>query len=270
MTARRDLSPRQAAEETLALLRENANEARAASLQRYFKDPVNYFGLEHAVAKEIKLTLIDRVGGSWTNRDAVRFCEAMIRDSHMEARGIGYQLVAHFVAAAPPELLADVKRWLELTCGNWGLVDNLAPSVLAPLLELHPDLVPEVVAWTDSPSRWVRRGAVVAFVPLVAKKEEYLAPAYRVASRLFDDDEDLIHKAVGWLLREAGKVDQDRLEIFLLENGPRIPRTSVRYAIERFPKDARKRLLEQTRGPKRKKTRKKSTSRNPRPKSTSI
>jgi 3-methyladenine DNA glycosylase AlkD len=56
-----------------------------------------------------------------------------------------------------------------------------------------------------------------------------------------------MHKAVGWLLREAGKADMKRLERFLLDNGPKIPRTSVRYAIERFSKADRKRLLEATR-----------------------
>jgi 3-methyladenine DNA glycosylase AlkD len=171
----------------------------------------------------------------------------MVRDPHVEARGIGYQTVAHFVTGAPPGLLADIKRWLGRSCGNWALVDSLALSALAPLIGQCPDLIPEVVLWTDSPNQWVRRGAAVAFVPLV-RKNKYLAPAYRVAARLFDDEEDLIHKAVGWLLREAGKVDAKRLEKFLLKNGPRIPRTTVRYAIERFPKDERRRLMEATRG----------------------
>jgi 3-methyladenine DNA glycosylase AlkD len=59
-------------------------------------------------------------------------------------------------------------------------------------------------------------------------------------------DDDLIHKATGWLLREAGKTDMPRLEKFLLENGVAIPRTTLRYAIERFPEDKRKRLLTKT------------------------
>jgi 3-methyladenine DNA glycosylase AlkD len=68
-----------------------------------------------------------------------------------------------------------------------------------------------------------------------------------VATRLFGDSEDLMHKAVGWMLREAGKKDMARLERFLTNEGPSIPRTTVRYAIERFPKEKRKALLEATR-----------------------
>lgn len=247
---RHKLAPRRAAEETLERLRSRANAAKAASYQRYFKEPVNYFGLDTESSRSIQRELLERVRQDWTIEGAVRFCKAMIKDPHMESRGIGYQFVAHFVSEAPPELLPDIKRWLERSCGNWGLVDTLAPSVLAPLLERHPNLIPEVVSWTDSPSQWVRRGATVAFVPLVRKRKgqkRYLDTAYRIAERLFDDKEDLMHKAVGWLLREAGKADMKRLERFLRKNGPRIPRTTVRYAIERFPKDQRKRLLEATR-----------------------
>jgi 3-methyladenine DNA glycosylase AlkD len=253
--AKSRLTPARAAEETLRFLHRHADKARASSYQRYFKEPVNYFGLDRRTAHQIRQDLLDRVEKNWTIRDAVQFCKLMARDPHMESRGTGYQIVAHFVSEAQPSLLADIKRWLEKTCGNWGLVDNLAPSVLAPLVEMYPELVPEVVSWTDSPNQWVRRGAVVAYVPLVAKKK-HLTAAYRIASRLFNDKEDLIHKAVGWMLREAGKTDTERLRKFLLKNGPQIPRMTVRYAIERFPKDERKSLLKVTQGEKAKGRRK--------------
>ena len=98
MTTRRKLSPGQAAEETLERLRASANAARAASYQRYFKEPVNYFGLDTQGARQIKQDLLAQVKGSWTIQDAVRFCKAMVRDPHMEARGTGYQIVASFVS----------------------------------------------------------------------------------------------------------------------------------------------------------------------------
>jgi 3-methyladenine DNA glycosylase AlkD len=75
-----------------------------------------------------------------------------------------------------------------------------------------------------------------------------LDDAYAIAESLFKYPEDLIHKATGWMLREAGKPDPTRLEGLLLENGPKIPRTTLRYAIERFPPEKRKTLLEKTKG----------------------
>jgi 3-methyladenine DNA glycosylase AlkD len=69
-----------------------------------------------------------------------------------------------------------------------------------------------------------------------------------MVTALAADSHDLIHKASGWVLREAGKADAARLERYLLEHGPAIPRTTVRYAIERFPESRRRRILELTRG----------------------
>ncbi|MBU1700281.1 MAG: DNA alkylation repair protein [Candidatus Eisenbacteria bacterium] len=241
------LSPQQAAAKTLKTLNSKADKKKAESYQRYFKEPVLFFGLGNEQSTQLRKDLIDSVKDCWTIKDAVSFCNEMVKDPHMESRGIGFQVVAHFAPKAAPGLVKDIKRWLERSADNWALVDNLAPSVLAPLIDAHPDLIPEVISWTESSVQWVRRGATVAFVPLV-KQKKYVPAAYKIATRLFDDKEDLMHKAVGWLLRETGKSDMEELMTFLLKHGPKIPRTSVRYAIERFPKDERKRLLEATKG----------------------
>jgi 3-methyladenine DNA glycosylase AlkD len=74
-----------------------------------------------------------------------------------------------------------------------------------------------------------------------------LDEAYAVATRLRSDPEDLIQKAVGWMLRESGKADPARLERYLRSNGHLLARTTVRYAIERFPREKRRALLEATR-----------------------
>jgi 3-methyladenine DNA glycosylase AlkD len=214
--------------------------------QRFFKEHVPLLGLDVKTMRSIKRDLLEEVGPDWTIRNAVAFCNAMIRDPHVEVRALAFEVVARFVGEASPNLLPTIKRWLAKSCTNWALVDNLAPSVLGPLLDRHPTLIPEVVDWTESKNLWVRRGAAVAFVPL-ARKGRRLATAYRIASRLFRHKEDLMHKAVGWLLREAGKTDMPRLEKFLLQHGPKMPRTTVRYAIERFPEADRKRLRLATR-----------------------
>jgi 3-methyladenine DNA glycosylase AlkD len=93
---------------------------------------------------------------------------------------------------------------------------------------------------------WLRRAAAVALTR-PARHGLLLDEAYEVARSLLGDEEDLIHKATGWLLRDAGVTDKKRLRAFLLECGPAVPRTALRYAIEHFPKAERKRLLAATR-----------------------
>ena len=96
-----------------------------------------------------------------------------------------------------------------------------------------------------NPNRWVKRASAVSFIKL-ARRGIHLDAIYDIAVRLFPVQDDLIHKATGWLLREAGKADAPRLRAFLLKHGPAIPRTSLRYAIERFSETERKSLLAKT------------------------
>jgi 3-methyladenine DNA glycosylase AlkD len=118
--------------------------------------------------------------------------------------------------------------------------------VLSPLLEQHPEFEATLREWSRARGLWVRRAALVTLVPF-ARRGQLLGTAYDLARERFEDPEDLIHKAVGWLLREAGKTDAARLRDYLRQHGSAIPRTTVRYAIERFPEGERRRLLEETR-----------------------
>ena len=147
----------------------------------------------------------------------------------------------------PAALFGTARRWLaDGHAASWAAVDLLAPTLLTPLLEHRPALIPRLERWTGARSLWVRRAAAVAMIPL-ARHGRSLDPAYRIAVALAQDEHDLIHKATGWLLREAGKTDMRRLERFLRARGSRFSRTSVRYEIERFPAAKRKQLLGATR-----------------------
>ena len=126
------------------------------------------------------------------------------------------------------------------------MTDALGTFVIALYLRQFPETLPQLKSWTRAKNLWLRRAAAVSLVPL-ARKGERLDETYAIAERLFNYPEDLIHKATGWVLREAGKTDQVRLRNFLLQHGAQIPRTALRYAIERFPEAERKRLLSLTR-----------------------
>ncbi|MFH1680015.1 MAG: DNA alkylation repair protein [Candidatus Eisenbacteria bacterium] len=246
MTGAGPLDPRKKARETLRVLRSLRDPSGAAAGQRFFKEPVDLLGIRAAVLDRLAKEIVRETRRIWSWRDAVLFCDLLAKDPHLEARALGYTVVGAFVEGAEPSLLPRIRGWLEKSCGSWAAVDTLAPRVLGPLLDHHPDRIPEVAEWTEAKSLWVRRAAIVAFVPH-ARRGKHLGAVYEIAGRLLGDEEDLIHKAVGWVLREAGKADAARLERWLRKHGPRIPRTTLRYAIERFPEKKRKSLLEATR-----------------------
>lgn len=239
----------QLAQQALQSLQAVADERAAVQARVYFKshEEVHFFGVASPTLRQLERTLYQQVKGDWTVTEAVACCELLLKDKRQEARAIGILLLARFHKTFERELLDQFETWLAKDyCNNWALVDTLAPAVIAPLLRRFPELLPRVEVWTSAKNLWLRRASLVALIPL-ARKGEHLDVAYANAERLFGDSEDLIHKATGWLLREAGKADQPRLKAFLLQHGARLPRTALRYAIERFPESERKQLLAQTR-----------------------
>ncbi len=231
-------------------LRSMADPESAHGFRTYFKkdDDVALLGVKTTPVRTLARELYQRVAPTWQVADAVAFADLMVRDRYLEAKGLGLTVLNRYRAVYPRSLLATARKWLaDGHLCNWAAVDALAPLVLTPLVVRYPQLEPRLIRWGGARNQWLRRAAVVTFVPL-ARHGERLDQAYALVAGLLSDREDLMHKACGWLLREAGKTDMPRLERFLLRHGPALPRTTVRYAIERYPERRRKQLLAETRG----------------------
>lgn len=150
-------------------------------------------------------------------------------------------LVAQYESVAQAERKTIVEFYLGHTQGinNWDLVDASAPYILGEHLRTRSRR--PLYRLAKSKSLWERRMAIVATLMLIRQGET--ADTFLIAEKLLSDPHDLIHKAVGWALREAGKISQSDLLAFLERHYSSIPRTTLRYAIERFPQQRRKRML---------------------------
>jgi 3-methyladenine DNA glycosylase AlkD len=130
--------------------------------------------------------------------------------------------------------LANTRR-----INNWDLVDMSAGQLVGGHLEFDEISLLEKLA--RSKDLWERRIAIVGTFHFI--KRDQLTPTLRIAELLLKDSHDLIHKAVGWMLREVGKRDRKTLDPFLRKHYRDMPRTMLRYAIERHPESVRKRYL---------------------------
>ena len=126
-------------------------------------------------------------------------------------------------------------RWIN----NWDLVDSSAEYVVGAHLDADEIALLEKLA--RSKELWERRIAIVSTFHFIKRGE--FRPTLRIATMLLEDSHDLIHKAVGWMLREVGKRDRKTLDAFLKKHYRTMPRTMLRYAIERHPETIRKRYL---------------------------
>ena len=126
---------------------------------------------------------------------------------------------------------------------NWDLVDVSAPTIGQYLVDSN-NSTPILRKLSKSKNLWERRVAMIFTFAFLRAGE--LEPTYEIAERLLKDEHDLIHKAVGWMLREMGKRDPSLLRAFLTDHSKVMPRTMLRYAIEKLPERERKMWLVQS------------------------
>jgi 3-methyladenine DNA glycosylase AlkD len=170
---------------------------------------------------------------------------ALVRSKWHEERLLGLLLlVGRYRRAEAVERQAIYDLYLRHAkhVNNWDLVDSSAPYIVGPHITSTDFAVLERLA--RSPDVWERRIAVLATFHGIKQGE--FRPALRIATLLITDEHDLIHKAVGWMLREIGKRDRAAEIAFLREHYRTMPRTTLRYAIEHFPDGQRRKYLDGT------------------------
>ena len=217
---------------------------------RYFRgaDRLGFHNVGMSVVREMARSIYARHRGDWSVGEAMAFADALMVDRFLETKSVGISVLARYRRSLTPAFLPRWKAWLAGNhSSNWATTDAICGELIGPVLVAHPAKAAVMRAWSRDRNMWVRRASIVGLIPL-ARTGQALDHVYEIAKRLHADREDLIQKGVGWALREAGKTDPGRLERYLRANGPSIPRTTVRYAIERFPPAKRNALIAATRG----------------------
>lgn len=140
------------------------------------------------------------------------------------------------------EHLALFAGWLSEHVEAWSDCDDLCVHVIGELFLRVPERAPEVATWTRSRNRWMRRGAAVSLV-LPVRRGKTLRLALEVADRLLDDREDLVRKAYGWLLKEAGRAHPEEVFGYLMKRREAMPRSAVRNAAAKLPEKLRREVM---------------------------
>ena len=247
-----------------AALVELSDESKAAQVARYLRAVPGGYGegdrfhgvpvpQVRAIAKRAVLDddELERLAASpWHEERMAALCVAVTRvkrigrllGSRRARRDPGSQAVQEAVARRE-ELGRKYLDWVGRgLVNNWDLVDTSAEHLVGAWLLVPltgaPGLPSRINDLIASSNVWERRVAIMSTFATTRAGTDW--PTYAVARRLLDDPHDLIHKAVGWMLREAGKrVDEQTLVVFLDRHAARMPRTMLRYAIERFSPEVR-------------------------------
>lgn len=170
-------------------------------------------------------------------------CEELLITQNWEERTIAFQWAFRVKDRYERHDFRLFERWLNCYVKGWGSCDDLCTHAMGELVFQYPELIPQVKEWTASDNRWKRRAAAVTLVYSI-HRGKYLEEVFEVADLLFSDQEDLVQKGYGWMLKVAGNNYREEVYDYIMKNRATMPRTSLRYAIEKFPEEMRKKAME--------------------------
>ncbi len=223
-----------------AAIREHADEVQAKNLQWFFKTGPGEYG-EGDRFLGLKVPVIRKIANAHTDLTFAELQKLLDSKYHEERLAALLILVKIFPMSGDAEKEKIFNFYLNNTANinNWDLVDLSAPKITGEyLLTGNKDILFELAA---SDNLWERRIAVLTTFRFI--KENQYNTSLDICLKLLNDPHDLIHKAVGWMLREIGKRDQAAEENFLKDYYKSMPRTMLRYAIEKFPEKKRQAYL---------------------------
>lgn len=221
------------------LLRKASNPERAGILQRFFKTGKGQYGFgDKFIGVTVPGTrLIAKTFKTLPQDEVAILLSSKIHEERLLALLI---LVAQFEAGDQKIKKEIYSFYLSHTrnINNWDLVDLSAREIVGEYIRVNPKELKTLGRLAKSTSLWERRIAIIATYAFIRAKESSVT--FTIAELLLNDREDLMHKAVGWMLREVGKrVSRDEERAFLNKHAKTMPRTALRYALEHFDKDER-------------------------------
>lgn len=234
--------------EFLAQLEALANTEIADSSKRFFKTGPGQYG-EGDLFLGIRVPVLHALSRQGVTLNLGEL-QILLDSKWHEARLLGLMiLVLQFekqLKKSPVEAKVFLDFYLKNTTriNNWDLVDGSAPYIVGPYLLQSGESRAILYHLAKSPLLWERRIAVLGTFAFI-RVNDY-ADIFKLCELLMEDKEDLMHKAMGWMLREVGKRSEESLKVFLEKNSRHMPRTMLRYSVERLTKEERSYFLTDT------------------------
>jgi 3-methyladenine DNA glycosylase AlkD len=208
----------------------------------YIGHPVDrVLGVRTPIVREIAARHFTQIKAEGTD-SVFDLCEALLETRLCEQRTIAFDWSFRLRKQYQPEHFVVLERWLEEYVDDWSSCDDLCCHALGDFVLRYPEFVPRVKEWSHSMSRWLRRASAVTLI-YGARRGENLEHLLEVADALLTDPEDMVQKGCGWMLKVASKTHQDEIFAYVMRNKSAMPRTTLRYAIQKMPEELRREAM---------------------------
>ena len=221
-------------------LRKGANPGRAKRQQRFHKEKLKSYGIMAPEVISIAKKYIPQTR-SMTKQQLFMSCEQLLSSGYNEEATIAFYILLKLKKHDASDF-KTLERWLKKYVDTWGKCDDYCTHILGHFIHEFPEFLPELNKWAKSQNRWLRRAAAVALIYSV-RRNKNLGHAMKVSNILMRDTDDLVQKGYGWLLKEATHAYPKEVFDYVIRNKKQMPRTVLRYAIEKMPLKMKKEAM---------------------------
>ena len=211
------------------------------SFQRFFKENVKYYGVKTETVGKIAKKYWPRVK-TFDKQTIFALCEELYRSDYTEEAFIVSSWLPEYIDNLEPSDLATFKQWIDCYINNWAKCDGFCNHTIGDLIQKYPQTIGEVKSWAKSENRWLKRASAVSFI-VPAKKGLFLQDAFEICDILLTDEDDMVQKGYGWLLKEESRKHQEKVFDYVVKNRKVMPRTALRYAIELMPRELKQEAM---------------------------
>lgn len=216
-------------------LQENIDEKTLSNGQNFFKEKIKFYGVKIPVVNQISKSYFDQIKDK-PKSEIIDLCEKLWESGFNEETYIACNWSYYIHKDYQPEDFKVFEKWVHTYLNNWASCDTLCNHSVGEFIEMYPEFVPELKKWALSDNRWVRRAAAVTFI-IPARKGKFLSDIIEIADILLMDQDDLVQKGYGWMLKAASEAHQNEIFNYVISKKSVMPRTALRYAIEKMPSD---------------------------------
>ncbi len=213
-------------------------------LINFFTEEIRPYGVRTGEARKIAAKYFKEIKSG--NKEKIwKVCEELWQSGWYEEGLVAIVWASKMKDKYEKKEMGMFERWLKKYVKNWAHCDVFCTSSVGHLIMVYPEYLKKLDGWTRSKNRWLRRAAAVSLIYPVKKSDKkiFLAKVFEVADKLLEDNDDLVRKGYGWMLKEASNIYPKKVFDYVMKRKDKMPRVALRYAIEKMPKDWKKKAM---------------------------
>lgn len=223
-------------------LRHSIDEKTLATSQNFFKEKIKLYGVKVPTVNKISREYFKLIDCK-TKSEIVELCEILWQSGFIEESFIACNWSYYIHEKYEPEDFQLFEKWITNYVNNWATCDTLCNHTIGEFIEMFPEYIVKLKDLARSHNRWLRRASSVTLI-IPARKGKFLNEILEIADILLLDKDDLVQKGYGWMLKAASEANQQEIVDYVIKNKSIMPRTALRYAIEKMPKELKIKAME--------------------------